>query len=146
VIAPRAVRTVTFAPSTTPIPAAVSGDPGRLRQILLNLLGNAIKHSPKGKAVHITTHTETEQESARQMAIVEVMDEGPGVKENGFFFVQSLRFHCLRSLEEAELTYNLSEKGKGKYRSRKQMGGTRGGRARGRRILVRGAVVPREGK
>ena len=28
-------------------------------------------------------------------------------KESGFFFVQSLRFHCLRSLEEAEITYNL---------------------------------------
>lgn len=54
-------------------------DPDRLRQALENLLGNAIKHSPKGKAVLIRIRTEMDAESAQRMALIEVMDQGPGV-------------------------------------------------------------------
>lgn len=37
----------------------------------------------------------------------EPLDHAITKKAGGFFFVQQLRYHCRRSLEEAELTYNL---------------------------------------
>ncbi len=59
------------------IPTAVRGDPGRFRQILLNLVGNAIKFCHQGEVVvHITVERElTESVFLR----VEVRDTGIGI-------------------------------------------------------------------
>jgi signal transduction histidine kinase len=65
-----------FEPGT---PASVVGDPGRLRQILLNLTGNAIKFTERGRiaiAVECMERTDTE---ARVRIIVE--DTGIGIPE-----------------------------------------------------------------
>jgi two-component system OmpR family sensor kinase len=56
-----------------PEQAMVSGDVGRLRQVLDNLLTNAIRHSPEGAPVTVRVAT------AGPDMLVEVADEGPGV-------------------------------------------------------------------
>lgn len=51
----------------------VMGDPIRLRQMVGNLLENAIKYSPPGAEVRIRAHWEDEQ------VILRVSDQGPGI-------------------------------------------------------------------
>ena len=58
------------------LPAVVRGDPGRLRQMLINLAGNAIKFTGEGEVV-ITIVTETSEEQVRLG--VSVRDTGPGI-------------------------------------------------------------------
>lgn len=55
----------------------VLADPPRLRQVLENLLANAIKHSPSGTVVQV--YVDTEQQAAGRAATVVVRDQGPGV-------------------------------------------------------------------
>ena len=55
-----------------PVPAAVRADEKRLRQILINLLGNAVKFTQMGSVGLRVRH-------ARQMATFEVHDTGPGM-------------------------------------------------------------------
>src|SRR6266853_1656095 len=53
------------------------GDPGRLRQVLINLIGNAVKFSDTGK---IVVEVEKEFEDASQVLLrVSVKDEGIGI-------------------------------------------------------------------
>jgi signal transduction histidine kinase/CheY-like chemotaxis protein/HPt (histidine-containing phosphotransfer) domain-containing protein len=55
-----------------PLPAAVHLDPLRLRQVLLNLLGNAIKFTPRGSV-------EIEESWESQVLRFSVHDTGPGI-------------------------------------------------------------------
>jgi signal transduction histidine kinase/CheY-like chemotaxis protein len=58
---------------------ALKGDPNRLRQVLTNLVGNAIKFTEKGE---IVVHVETEHASTGfEMLKVSVTDTGIGISE-----------------------------------------------------------------
>ena len=54
---------------------AISGDPGALRQVLLNLLDNAVKFGPDGQTITIAV------EARGTSAVLMVEDRGPGVPD-----------------------------------------------------------------
>lgn len=59
------------------VPSALSGDPGRLRQVLNNLIGNAIKFTERGEIfVHVTVERETERDTVLHFS---VRDTGIGI-------------------------------------------------------------------
>ncbi len=54
----------------------MTGDPIRIRQILGNLVDNAIKYSPEGGRIDIYCYSE------KDTSILEVADDGPGIPED----------------------------------------------------------------
>jgi len=58
-----------------PESVVVLADAARVRQILDNLLSNAVTHTPPGSAIHVRVRTEEDG------AALEVEDEGPGIAE-----------------------------------------------------------------
>ncbi|GAB0057659.1 Sensor histidine kinase RcsC [Candidatus Magnetaquicoccaceae bacterium FCR-1] len=64
---------------STEIPRGLHGDPGRLRQMLLNLLGNAIKFTEDGE---VTLRVRMEELSGNQVTVhFAVADTGIGLKQ-----------------------------------------------------------------
>lgn len=53
-------------------------DPERLRHLLENLIGSAVRHSPRGRPVLVEVRAEVQPETAQRQALVEVTDQGPG--------------------------------------------------------------------
>ena len=61
------------------LPDYVKGDPGRLRQVLMNLIGNALKFTSKGG---VKIRLKFQGESAKGVALrFEVEDTGPGIDQ-----------------------------------------------------------------
>lgn len=60
------------------VPAAVSGDSGRLRQVLLNLAGNAVKFTDRG-GVAVSVRPEADSDPAVVRLRFEVTDTGVGI-------------------------------------------------------------------
>lgn len=60
------------------IPARAVGDPGRLRQIIINLVGNAIKYTSAGEVVFTLSHSGTPDADPMEFR-VEVADTGVGI-------------------------------------------------------------------
>lgn len=61
------------------VPQALCTDPGRLRQILLNLIGNAVKFTPAGEIVVSARKGEGDSENGRFPLRVEISDTGIGI-------------------------------------------------------------------
>ncbi len=59
-----------------PRPAAVEGDPLRLRQLVTILVDNAVAHTPAGGTVLVRVRPEERE------VTLEVLDEGPGIRES----------------------------------------------------------------
>jgi two-component system sensor histidine kinase BaeS len=57
-----------------PLPAAVTGDPLRLRQLVTILVDNAVAHTPAGGSVTVRVRAEGD------MAVLAVEDGGPGIR------------------------------------------------------------------
>jgi two-component system, OmpR family, sensor kinase len=70
-------RPISLEVGRTDPPPVVTGDEARLRQVLGNLVMNAIKHTPARTPVTVRLGTETGDGAPR--VVVEVADEGPGM-------------------------------------------------------------------
>jgi CheY-like chemotaxis protein/HPt (histidine-containing phosphotransfer) domain-containing protein len=65
----------------THLPAQILGDPGRFQQVIMNLLGNALKFTPSGGSVTVALHA-IALEDPRILLRVEVQDTGIGIPED----------------------------------------------------------------
>ncbi|CAL8974929.1 Adaptive-response sensory-kinase SasA [Cellulomonas sp. T2.31MG-18] len=69
----RPARLAALDPSGTAGATLVLGDDARLRQVVANLVGNVVQHTPAGTPVEIAVGT------APRVGIIEVRDHGPGI-------------------------------------------------------------------
>jgi PAS domain S-box-containing protein len=77
------------------VPALLRGDPGRLRQVLINLVGNAIKFTAHGDiSVNITLKSKQDDEAELQFSI---SDTGIGIPEDKI----SRLFHSFSQVDES---------------------------------------------
>jgi signal transduction histidine kinase/DNA-binding response OmpR family regulator len=79
--------------------AYVSGDPLKLRQMLANLVGNAIKYTPEGGSISLSMKAEED------MVVTRVQDTGYGIPAADLPFVFD-RFYRIRSGKNAEVEGN----------------------------------------
>src|SRR5262249_56454886 len=74
-------------------PRALNGDPGRLRQVIVNLLGNAIKFTEQGE---VTLEITPERVEGRRVVLRAVIrDTGVGISPEG----RSLLFQSFTQLD-----------------------------------------------
>lgn len=77
-------------------PLMVNGDPTRLEQILTNLLNNALKYTPEGGSVMVSTRSEKEQ------VVFSIADTGVGLSPKMLASVFDLFVQSERSLDRAQ--------------------------------------------
>ena len=75
----RPVRLTGLGEGAGPAAAPVVGDEGGLRQVVTNLVANAVRHTPPGSPVEVAVGVEPGGEGAGPRAVIEVRDHGPGL-------------------------------------------------------------------
>lgn len=63
-----------------PGPAPVLGDEAKLRQVVGNLMGNALRYTPEGTPIELAVGVRTGGDGTRH-SVIEVRDHGPGVPD-----------------------------------------------------------------
>ncbi len=61
-------------------PAPVLGDEAKLRQVVGNLVGNALRYTPEGTPIELAVGVRTDAEGI-QRSVIEVRDHGPGIPD-----------------------------------------------------------------
>ncbi|MFD5276855.1 ATP-binding protein [Pseudarthrobacter sp. NPDC058362] len=59
-------------------PAPVLGDEAKLRQVVGNLVGNALRYTPEGSPIELAVGVREESDGGRS-SVIEVRDHGPGI-------------------------------------------------------------------
>lgn len=62
-------------------PAAVLGDEAKLRQVVGNLVGNALRYTPEGSPIELAVGVRT-TDGGQPHSVIEVRDHGPGISED----------------------------------------------------------------
>ena len=60
-------------------PAPTVGDEAKLRQVVANLMGNALRHTPEGSPIEIVVGTRSE--GTQKFSVIKIRDHGPGISE-----------------------------------------------------------------
>ena len=64
---------------SSPTPAPVQGDEAKLRQVIGNLVGNALRYTPEGTPIELAVGVRTSPEGA--FSVIEIRDHGAGIPE-----------------------------------------------------------------
>lgn len=62
-----------------PTPAPVVADEGKIRQIVTNLVTNALRYTPDGTPLELAVGTETDAETEELFSVLQVRDHGEGI-------------------------------------------------------------------
>ncbi len=60
-------------------PAPTVGDEAKLRQVVTNLMGNALRYTPEGSPIEIVVGTHVD--SGQKFSVIKIRDHGPGISD-----------------------------------------------------------------